>query len=84
MSLVFFDRFWLSFSTPTFPKVSFLHNLTFGNCVKILNFGKCEKIRNHRTVTADSQPLVVHHTSKALTGNYPEEANQEGIAASSR
>jgi hypothetical protein len=35
-------------------------------------------------VTADSQPVVGHYAGKVLTGDYPEEANREGIAVSSR
>jgi hypothetical protein len=35
-------------------------------------------------VTANSQPIVWHYTGKALTSDYPEEANREGIAVSSR
>ena len=85
--LIFLDRFWLSFFYSNFPAKLFFTQLTFGNCVKIPNFGKCENwknIHNHRTVTADSRPVVGHYAGKVLTGDYPEKANREGIAASSR
>ena len=42
------------------------------------------KIHNYRTVAADSQPIVGHYAGKALTGDYPDKVNREGIAASSR
>ncbi len=57
ISLDFFDRFQLSF-LHQLSQSWFFTQLTFGNCVKIPNFGKCENwknIHNQRKVTASSQ-----------------------------
>ena len=80
ISLDFFGQMSAEFFYTNFPA-------TFHNCVKIANFGKCENwknIYNHRMVTVNSQPVVGHYAGEALTGDYPEESNQEGITASSR
>ena len=65
-----------------------LKGLLGGGCnslpVLVVLATRIGKIYNHRMVTTNSQPVVRNYASKVLTGNYPKEANQEGIVASSR
>jgi hypothetical protein len=85
--LDFFGQILVEFFLYTLSRSWLFTQLPLGSCVKISKFGKCENwknIHNHRTVTSNSQPVIGHYAGKALTGDCPEEANLEGIAASSR
>jgi hypothetical protein len=58
ISLNFFGQIWVEFFLHQLSQSCFFTQLTFGNCVKIPNFGKCENWKNTQPSNGDRRLTI--------------------------